>query len=107
MRWHKIGGASLRHLSMGMSGDFELAIAEGATMVRIGTALFGGKGHDHDENTEWECVIRFMDLFDFFRYALGTVVTIYATLVTAQSLLGWYRWLNQPERYTTVLGGCF
>ncbi|WP_449283942.1 YggS family pyridoxal phosphate-dependent enzyme [Luteimonas yanweni] len=28
-------------LSMGMSGDFELAIAEGATMVRIGTALFG------------------------------------------------------------------
>ena|ERR1700722_5527882 len=44
-----------------------------------------------------------MDLFDFFRYALGTVVTIYATLVTAQSLLGWYRWLNQPERYTTML----
>jgi len=28
-------------LSMGMSGDFELAIAEGATRVRIGTALFG------------------------------------------------------------------
>jgi hypothetical protein len=26
---------------MGMSGDFELAIAEGATRVRIGTALFG------------------------------------------------------------------
>jgi PLP dependent protein len=31
----------LRVLSMGMSGDFELAIAEGATRVRIGTALFG------------------------------------------------------------------
>lgn len=30
-------------LSMGMSGDFELAIAEGATMVRIGTALFGSR----------------------------------------------------------------
>ena len=28
-------------LSMGMSEDFELAIAEGATMVRVGTALFG------------------------------------------------------------------
>jgi hypothetical protein len=28
-------------LSMGMSGDFEVAIEEGATMVRIGTALFG------------------------------------------------------------------
>jgi pyridoxal phosphate enzyme (YggS family) len=32
---------NLRVLSMGMSGDFELAIAEGATRVRIGTALFG------------------------------------------------------------------
>lgn len=29
------------HLSMGMSGDFEVAIEEGATMVRLGTALFG------------------------------------------------------------------
>jgi pyridoxal phosphate enzyme (YggS family) len=29
------------HLSMGMSGDFEVAIEEGATMVRIGTAIFG------------------------------------------------------------------
>ena len=34
-------GAPLSHLSMGMSGDFEVAIEEGATMVRIGTALFG------------------------------------------------------------------
>ena len=33
--------APLAHLSMGMSGDFEVAIEEGATMVRIGTALFG------------------------------------------------------------------
>lgn len=33
--------ASVDTLSMGMSDDFELAIAEGATMVRIGTALFG------------------------------------------------------------------
>jgi len=31
----------LRHLSMGMSGDFEVAIEEGATMVRIGRAIFG------------------------------------------------------------------
>jgi pyridoxal phosphate enzyme (YggS family) len=37
----KILGAPLPHLSMGMSGDFEIAIEEGATMVRIGTALFG------------------------------------------------------------------
>jgi pyridoxal phosphate enzyme (YggS family) len=34
-------GAPLPHLSMGMSGDFEMAIEEGATLVRIGTALFG------------------------------------------------------------------
>jgi pyridoxal phosphate enzyme (YggS family) len=34
-------GAPLLHLSMGMSGDFEVAIEEGATIVRIGTALFG------------------------------------------------------------------
>jgi uncharacterized pyridoxal phosphate-containing UPF0001 family protein len=31
----------MRELSMGMSSDFEVAIEEGATMVRIGTALFG------------------------------------------------------------------
>jgi pyridoxal phosphate enzyme (YggS family) len=46
LKWEKIGGAALRHLSMGMSGDFEAAIAEGATMVRIGTLLFGGKIQD-------------------------------------------------------------
>jgi len=34
-------GAPLPELSMGMSGDFEVAIEEGATIVRIGTALFG------------------------------------------------------------------
>ena len=33
--------AALRHLSMGMSHDFEAAIEEGATMVRVGTAIFG------------------------------------------------------------------
>jgi pyridoxal phosphate enzyme (YggS family) len=34
-------GVPLPQLSMGMSGDFEVAVEEGATMVRIGTALFG------------------------------------------------------------------
>ena len=34
-------GAPLPHLSMGMSGDFEVAVEEGATIVRIGSALFG------------------------------------------------------------------
>ncbi|MDA8139151.1 MAG: alanine racemase, partial [Desulfobacteraceae bacterium] len=37
----KIAGLELNELSMGMSGDFETAIEEGATLVRIGTALFG------------------------------------------------------------------
>jgi PLP dependent protein len=33
----------LRELSMGMSGDFEVAIQEGATLVRVGTAIFGSR----------------------------------------------------------------
>jgi pyridoxal phosphate enzyme (YggS family) len=37
----QILGAPLPQLSMGMTGDFEVAIEEGATIVRIGTALFG------------------------------------------------------------------
>jgi len=36
-------GAPLPQLSMGMSGDFEVAIEEGSTMVRVGTALFGAR----------------------------------------------------------------
>jgi PLP dependent protein len=43
--WQASGvpAAMLRELSMGMSGDFEVAIQEGATMVRIGTAIFGSR----------------------------------------------------------------
>jgi pyridoxal phosphate enzyme (YggS family) len=37
------GGTQLRELSMGMSADFEVAIEEGATLVRVGTALFGAR----------------------------------------------------------------
>jgi pyridoxal phosphate enzyme (YggS family) len=40
-RCEELLGAPLPQLSMGMSGDFEVAIEEGATIVRIGTALFG------------------------------------------------------------------
>lgn len=40
-RCEEILGAPLPQLSMGMSADFEVAIEEGATMVRLGTALFG------------------------------------------------------------------
>jgi hypothetical protein len=41
----KIPGVSLQELSMGMSGDFEVAIEEGATLVRIGTAIFGSRNY--------------------------------------------------------------
>jgi hypothetical protein len=37
-------GPSWDTLSMGMSADFEAAIAEGSTLVRVGTALFGERG---------------------------------------------------------------
>jgi pyridoxal phosphate enzyme (YggS family) len=40
----RTSGAELSMLSMGMSDDFESAVAEGATHVRIGTALFGSRG---------------------------------------------------------------
>lgn len=33
----------MKELSMGMSGDYEIAISEGATLIRIGTAIFGGR----------------------------------------------------------------
>jgi len=39
-----LGDARLVELSMGMSHDFEVAIEEGATLVRIGTAIFGARG---------------------------------------------------------------
>ena len=38
------GEAGVAGLSMGMSSDFETAIAFGATHVRVGSALFGGRG---------------------------------------------------------------
>jgi pyridoxal phosphate enzyme (YggS family) len=38
-----IPGVAMQHLSMGMSGDYKVAIREGATMVRVGSALFGAR----------------------------------------------------------------
>jgi len=42
MRAEKVAGPEFRELSMGMTNDFEVAVEEGATMVRIGRALFDG-----------------------------------------------------------------
>jgi pyridoxal phosphate enzyme (YggS family) len=43
-RWPRLGP----ELSMGMSDDYDLAIEEGATIVRVGRALFGERPHAHD-----------------------------------------------------------
>lgn len=41
----KFPNNELKHLSMGMTGDFRMAIEEGSTMVRVGTALFGARDY--------------------------------------------------------------
>ncbi len=43
LRQMDLPGVDLTELSMGMTGDFEVAVAEGATLVRIGTAIFGDR----------------------------------------------------------------
>lgn len=48
-RCETILGAPLAHLSMGMTGDFEVAIGEGATIIRVGTALFGPRSKARKE----------------------------------------------------------
>jgi uncharacterized pyridoxal phosphate-containing UPF0001 family protein len=40
-----VDASMLRELSMGMSHDFEVAIEEGATFVRVGTAIFGARNY--------------------------------------------------------------
>jgi uncharacterized pyridoxal phosphate-containing UPF0001 family protein len=47
-RWRDDGvpASMLEELSMGMSGDFEVAVQEGATIVRVGTAIFGSRDVD-------------------------------------------------------------
>lgn len=42
----KLGGTPLPHLSMGMSHDFDIAIEEGATIVRVGSAIFGDRQYN-------------------------------------------------------------
>jgi uncharacterized pyridoxal phosphate-containing UPF0001 family protein len=42
LRHERFGTPEMRHLSMGMTHDFEIAVEEGATIVRVGSALFEG-----------------------------------------------------------------
>ena len=37
---------NLKEISMGMSNDYKIAIEEGSTMIRIGTAIFGNRNYD-------------------------------------------------------------
>jgi hypothetical protein len=48
-QWRATGvpASMLRELSMGMSGDFVVAVQEGATIVRVGTAIFGSRHVEH------------------------------------------------------------
>lgn len=48
---HRAAGEHLSELSMGMSGDFELAIEEGSTVVRVGQAIFGAR--DTPDSEYW------------------------------------------------------
>ena len=43
------------------------------------------------------------DPFDFFRWWLSWIATIYATIITAQSLWGWYVWLAGSDKYISLL----
>lgn len=44
-----------------------------------------------------------VDFFNFWRYLIGWVVTIYATVVTLQSLWGWYAWLAGEDKYISIV----
>jgi hypothetical protein len=44
-----------------------------------------------------------VDFFNFFRYALGTVVTIYAALITIHWAAGWYKLLMREDRHTSLM----
>ena len=43
MKTKNIDNGSMTTLSMGMTGDFQVAVEEGATMVRVGTGIFGAR----------------------------------------------------------------
>ncbi|MGH7213342.1 MAG: hypothetical protein ACREIT_00970 [Tepidisphaeraceae bacterium] len=44
-----------------------------------------------------------VDIFEFSRWLLAWAVTIYATVVTVQSLWGWYVWLMGSDRYISLV----
>jgi hypothetical protein len=47
--------------------------------------------------------MRHIDFFIFFRYVLTVIVSIYATIVTLQSLYGWYVWLGGADKHIALV----
>lgn len=43
-----------------------------------------------------------IDFFNFFRWVLSIIATIYATVITLQSLWGWYIWFQGPDKFITL-----
>ena len=43
--WGKTQSPNVRHLSMGMSGDYKLCVEEGSTMIRLGSTIFGARDY--------------------------------------------------------------
>jgi hypothetical protein len=44
-----------------------------------------------------------VDFFNFFRWVAGTVASVYATVITLQSLHGWYAWLAGQDKYMSLV----
>jgi hypothetical protein len=47
-------------------------------------------------------MLRDIDLFNFFRWVLCIIGTIYVTVITLQSLWGWYVWFQGPDKFITL-----
>jgi hypothetical protein len=48
-------------------------------------------------------MLNFDDIFSFFRFWLATIVTVYASILTIQSLWGWYLWLAGGNKYSSLI----
>ena len=63
-----VAGARIEELSMGMSGDYEIAAQEGATHVRIGSAIFGARTYQ-ENNLKGETPVSYTHLDVYKRQA--------------------------------------
>lgn len=52
LQLNKFGHENIKELSMGMTNDYDIAVEEGATMLRIGTAIFGERDYSKDGDEE-------------------------------------------------------